>query len=126
MSLKVMFPNGFSVKEVAGTEFLNAKRRLQRVKIEAGNWVEAAVVGFVRQTDVSLLSGTASVIVRVAHMVLRDHLDEYKSHLEAWFASVPIAASCEAVHGRLIRSFPRPAWISARTKEILFAGPLPY
>jgi len=88
MGLKVMSPAGStSISDVEaaerpGTTFLKAKLGLLQVQKEVAGWVGAAVAGIVRQSDVSMISGAGQPIVRIAHLVLRYHLDEYKSHID--------------------------------------------
>jgi hypothetical protein len=82
MGLKVMLPLGQPQQPATGTDFLNAKRRLNEVQQETASWVDASLVGLVRRTDVSRIDGSRSTIVRIAHLVMRNHLDAYKSHLD--------------------------------------------
>jgi len=83
MGLKVMTtapPQGSEPR--SGTEFLEARKRQLDLQTSVSATVDAATVGLIRQSDVSLISKTARPIVRIAHLVLRYHLDEYKSHLD--------------------------------------------
>jgi hypothetical protein len=81
MGLKVMttaLPQG---EPRSGTEFLEARKRQFDLQTSVSAIVDAATVGLIQQSDVSLISKTARPIIRIAHLVLRYHLDEYKSHI---------------------------------------------
>ena len=82
MGVKVLLAAVPAEKTLSGTEFLKEKLRLQELQKNTASWVDAAVVGTIRQTTVSLLSGSRTPIVRIAHLVLRDRLNEYKLHIE--------------------------------------------
>jgi hypothetical protein len=112
MGVKVMLQNDIHRADVAvtGTEFLQAKRQLQQVQRETAGWVEAAVVGLVRRTDVGLMQGTGSLIVRIAHLVLRDHQHEYKSHMDALVR--------ERTEYRFLRSGPWPPYSFVSTPRV--------
>jgi hypothetical protein len=109
MGLKVMLPPVEQKATTTGTDFLQAKRRLNRLQRDTAGWVDAAVAGLVRQTDVSLMQGTAAAIIRIAHLVLRDHLEEYKSHME-----------CLLKHAdyRFLRSGPWPPYSFVSTPRV--------
>jgi hypothetical protein len=82
MGLKVLFPAAAEEAPLTGTAFLNAKRQRQQLQTTAVGWADGAVSGLVRQTSASLMLGTRASIVRIAHLVLRCHLDDYKSHID--------------------------------------------
>lgn len=110
MGLKVMVPAVEPESARTGTEFLNSKRRIQELQQETTSWVDAAVVGLVRQKDVSLMQGTASPIVRIAHLVLRDHLNEYKLRLQDLVR--------ERVDCRFLQSGPWPPYSFISTSRV--------
>ncbi len=84
MGVKVMFAAPAETGAYrSGTEFLKAKRRLQDFQRETAGWVEAGMEGLIRLTEVSFVPISTKNIVTIAHLVLRDHLNEYKSHIEA-------------------------------------------
>lgn len=66
----------------SGTEFLKAKLEKQAFLKDTASWVEAGIVGLVRQTDIRFMPISTKNIVRIAHLVTRDHLDEYKTHMD--------------------------------------------
>jgi len=83
MGLKVMTPALPQGPEPqSGTEFLEARKRQLDLQSSVSSIVDASVVGLVQQTDVSLVPKTARPMVRIGHLVLRYHLDEYKSHID--------------------------------------------
>lgn len=83
MGLKIMLPGRLTESVATGTEFLNAKRRIQQLQQEIADRVLRSVAGLVQQTDSGMMQGPGATIVRVAHLVRRGHLDEYKSHIES-------------------------------------------
>jgi hypothetical protein len=66
-----------------GTQFLRAKLEKFTIQKDVGKWVDAAVIGLIRLSDVSLVAGTARPIVRIAHLVPREQLDAYKAQIDA-------------------------------------------
>jgi gas vesicle protein GvpL/GvpF len=83
MGLKVMTaPFPVETTPQSGTEFLEARKRQLDLQTSVSAIVEAAAVGLIRKSDVSLVRKTARPMVRIAHLVLRYHLNEYKSHID--------------------------------------------
>ncbi len=83
MGLKVMttaLPQGNEPQ--SGTEFLEARKRQMDLQTSVAAIVDTAVAGLVRQAEVSLIPRTARPIVRIGHLVVRYHLNEYKSHID--------------------------------------------
>jgi len=83
MSLKVRLSAVEPETPSTGTAFLNEKRRQRELQARTAAWVDEAVAVLIRQTAVSLVSGTKASIVRIAHLVFRYHLEEYKLHINA-------------------------------------------
>ena len=65
-------------QSASGTEFLRSKQRRHLQLRDTATWVDAAVAGVIRRSDVSSVDGTAKLLIRIAHLVPREALSEYK------------------------------------------------
>jgi|SRR5579884_1148208 len=110
MGLKVMVPAPDTTKARTGTEFLEAKRRVQDLKREVAGWVKGRVAATVRETEITLMQGTGMPIVRIAHLVPRDRLFDYKSHIDR--------ALQERTEYHFLRSGPWPPYSFVSTAEM--------
>ena len=110
MGVKVMLHPASPHPATSGTEFLQAKRQAQDIQRDTTAWVNDAVVGLFRHAEFGLVQGTASVIVRIAHLVPRDHLHEYKSHIDALVSQ---RTDC-----RFLRSGPWPPYSFISTPRV--------
>jgi len=83
IGIKVMVASPPSEPSLTGTDFLKGKQRKLDLQKEIAAWVDARLAGLVRRTEVSSVPGTAKAIIRIAHLVLREHLTEYNPRVDA-------------------------------------------
>ncbi len=65
-----------------GTDFLRARKQSRLQERNVASWVESAVAGAVRRSDVSSVEGTVRPVVRIAHLVPRPLLGDYRSRVD--------------------------------------------
>jgi hypothetical protein len=69
-------------RPATGTAYLQTRQKKQVLQKEAAAAVDAAVAGTIRRSDVSAVEGTSKPIIRIAHLVPRPLLEEYKVRIE--------------------------------------------
>ncbi len=81
MGLKVLMPieSPEEPPQVrTGTEFLKMRLKRQEHQKQIAGWIDTRLEGRIRQTDSSIMAGTDRTIVRIAHLVTKYHLSDYK------------------------------------------------
>jgi hypothetical protein len=85
MGLKVLLPgeNGSALPvATTGTEFLKIRRKKQEIQKEIANWIDGRLMDRIRKSDASIVAGTERTMVRIAHLVPKCHLSEYKALID--------------------------------------------